>query len=69
VVEQIVGDPELLSRRRANALRFARDRFNWQVQSQTLYELYRSAVGVEHTMSSGAVAKAATCPGAWGGSP
>jgi glycosyltransferase involved in cell wall biosynthesis len=69
VVEQIVGDPELLSRSRENALRFARDRFNWQVQSQTLYELYRSAAGVEQTVPSGAVAQAATCPGAWGRSP
>src|SRR6266481_10190268 len=30
VVHRIVGDPELLSRNRANALRFACDRFNWQ---------------------------------------
>jgi glycosyltransferase involved in cell wall biosynthesis len=42
-VYRVVGDPELLKRSRENAMRFARERFNWQVQAKTLYALYRTA--------------------------
>ena len=34
-------NPDLLAQGRRNALRFARERFNWQVQSETLLALYR----------------------------
>jgi glycosyltransferase involved in cell wall biosynthesis len=37
---QVVGDPELLRRCQANALRFARDDFNWQVHGKTFLKLY-----------------------------
>ena len=39
-------DQELLERCQANALRYARERFNWQAFSDTLYALYQNA-GVE----------------------
>ncbi len=62
VVHRIVGDPELLSRNRGNALRFARDRFNWQVQAETLYALYRSTADVAENAPSGVVVQTATYP-------
>ena len=40
-VHRIVDDPELRRRGRQNALRFARERFNWQVHGEILYALYR----------------------------
>ncbi len=40
-VQRIVDDPELLQRSRRNALHYARSCFNWQVQSEILYALYR----------------------------
>lgn len=40
VVNRIVYDPELLCRSQANALRFARERFNWQNEGEKLYALY-----------------------------
>ncbi|MBV8889993.1 MAG: glycosyltransferase [Alphaproteobacteria bacterium] len=40
-VRTILGDPELLQRARRNARRYARERFNWQVEGETLYALYR----------------------------
>jgi glycosyltransferase involved in cell wall biosynthesis len=40
-VHRAVAEPELLKRSRQNALRFARERFNWQAQSETLYALYQ----------------------------
>ena len=40
-VSQVVDRPELLRRSRGNASRFARERFNWQVQAEILYALYR----------------------------
>jgi glycosyltransferase involved in cell wall biosynthesis len=40
-VHRILDDPELLRCGRQNALRFARERFNWQIQSEILYRLYR----------------------------
>jgi glycosyltransferase involved in cell wall biosynthesis len=45
VVHRITADPELLVRSRDNALRFASERFNWRVQSKTLYALYYRADG------------------------
>lgn len=39
-VAQIVDDPERLRRGRENARRFARERFNWQVQGEVLLTLY-----------------------------
>ena len=62
VVHRIVGDPELLSRNRGNALRFARDRFNWQVQAETLYALYRSTADAAENAPSGVVVQTATYP-------
>jgi glycosyltransferase involved in cell wall biosynthesis len=41
-VRRLLGNPELLTQGRRNALRFARERFNWQVQSETLLALYRA---------------------------
>jgi glycosyltransferase involved in cell wall biosynthesis len=41
-VRRLVENPELLARGRCNALRFARERFHWQAQSETLLALYRS---------------------------
>jgi len=40
VVNRIVDDPELLRRSKENALRFARERFNWQNEGEKLYVLY-----------------------------
>lgn len=40
VVNRIVDDPELLRRSQENALRFARERFNWQIEGEKLYALY-----------------------------
>jgi glycosyltransferase involved in cell wall biosynthesis len=40
-VRRILDDPALLRQGRQNALRFARECFNWQIQSETLYTLYR----------------------------
>jgi glycosyltransferase involved in cell wall biosynthesis len=40
-VRRILDDPALLHQGRQNALRFARERFNWQIQSEILYALYR----------------------------
>jgi glycosyltransferase involved in cell wall biosynthesis len=40
VVRRIVDNPELLRRSRQNALRFARERFNWQIEGEKLYRLY-----------------------------
>ena len=40
VVSGIVDDPELLRRSKENALRFARERFNWQTEGEKLYVLY-----------------------------
>jgi glycosyltransferase involved in cell wall biosynthesis len=39
-VNRIAEDSELRQRCRENALRYARDKFNWQAFSQTLYALY-----------------------------
>lgn len=39
-VHRIVDDPELLRRSCENALRFARERFNWQIEGERLYALY-----------------------------
>jgi len=43
-VHRIIDDPELRRRGRQNALRFARECFNWQVQAEILYALYRGEV-------------------------
>jgi len=42
-VGQVLDNPELLQRGRENARRFARERFNWQVQGEILLTLYRGA--------------------------
>ena len=42
VVHRIARNPDLLKRARANARRYAREKFNWQVFSPTLYDAYRS---------------------------
>ncbi|MGE3781340.1 MAG: glycosyltransferase family 4 protein [Alphaproteobacteria bacterium] len=42
-VGQLVGNPVLLAEGRRSALRCGRDRFNWQVQGETLLALYRAA--------------------------
>lgn len=47
-VGQILDDPELLRRGRANARRFARERFNWQVQGEVLLALYQGADAAQH---------------------
>lgn len=39
-VARIVDEPETLRRYRANALRYARERFNWQAHAATLLALY-----------------------------
>jgi glycosyltransferase involved in cell wall biosynthesis len=39
-VNRIVDDPELLRISQENALRFARERFNWQTEGEKLYALY-----------------------------
>ena len=41
-VRRLVENPDLLAEGRRNARRFARERFNWQVQSETLLALYRA---------------------------
>jgi len=41
-VRRLVENPDLLAQGRRNALRFARERFNWQIQSETLLALYRA---------------------------
>lgn len=41
IVDRILADPELLHRCQCNALLFARRRFNWQVEGERLYALYR----------------------------
>jgi glycosyltransferase involved in cell wall biosynthesis len=41
VTHRIARNPDLLKRARANARRYAREKFNWQVFSPTLYEAYR----------------------------
>jgi len=40
VVRQIVESPELLRHNQENALRFAREQFNWQIEGEKLYKLY-----------------------------
>jgi glycosyltransferase involved in cell wall biosynthesis len=42
-VSAILDDPALLRRGRANARRFARECFNWQVQGEVLLALYQGA--------------------------
>jgi glycosyltransferase involved in cell wall biosynthesis len=59
VVHHIAGDPELLRRSRENALRFARDRFNWQVAAEPLYALYRATPGTELKVPPGILVPAA----------
>jgi glycosyltransferase involved in cell wall biosynthesis len=44
---QILDDPDLLRRGRENARRFARERFNWQVQGEVLLTLYQGSDGVQ----------------------
>ncbi|HEX4614597.1 MAG TPA: glycosyltransferase [Stellaceae bacterium] len=44
---QILDDPELRRRGRENARRFARERFNWQVQGEVLLTLYQGSDGVQ----------------------
>jgi glycosyltransferase involved in cell wall biosynthesis len=44
-VHLAVDDPQLLRRSRENALRFAREQFNWQIQAKVLYALYNSQPG------------------------
>jgi glycosyltransferase involved in cell wall biosynthesis len=41
-VRPLVESPELLAQGRRNALCFARERFNWQVQGETLLALYQT---------------------------
>jgi glycosyltransferase involved in cell wall biosynthesis len=40
-VGRILDDPAVLRQGRLSALRFARETFNWQIQSETLYALYQ----------------------------
>ena len=47
-VSAILDDPALLQRGRANARRFARERFNWQVQGEVLLALYQGADAAQH---------------------
>jgi glycosyltransferase involved in cell wall biosynthesis len=42
VIDRLLADPELLRSGRENALRFAREEFNWHVQGEALYALYRA---------------------------
>lgn len=42
-VGRIAEDPKLLRQCKENALRFARDRFNWQAEMEVLHSLYRKA--------------------------
>ncbi len=58
-VHRVVGDPELLKHSRENAMRFARERFNWQVQAKTLYALYRTADDVDEGVVEMAAVRAA----------
>jgi glycosyltransferase involved in cell wall biosynthesis len=53
-VEQIVVNPDLLGRCRENALRYARERFNWQAQAATMLDLYEGNI-VEHDQDSPAL--------------
>jgi glycosyltransferase involved in cell wall biosynthesis len=46
-VRRILENPALLHQGRQNALRFARERFNWQIQSETLYALYQGEEACE----------------------
>jgi len=42
IVHRIARDPDLLRRSRINARRYAREKFNWQFFSPTLYDAYRA---------------------------
>ena len=44
---QILDDPDLLRRGRENARRFARERFNWQVQGEVLLTLYQGSDSIK----------------------
>jgi glycosyltransferase involved in cell wall biosynthesis len=44
LVERIVNDPELLQSSQENAVCFARDRFNWQIEGEKLYALYQRPI-------------------------
>lgn len=58
IVHRIVDDPELLRRSRENGLRFARDRFNWQIEGERLYALYDAAPGDAEAVAPVAMAVA-----------
>ncbi len=53
-VGQILDNPELLQRGRANARRFARECFNWQVQGEVLLALYQGADAAQHKQAMSA---------------
>jgi glycosyltransferase involved in cell wall biosynthesis len=57
-VSKVLDDPDLLRRSRENALRFARERFNWQIHGETLYALYDTLVLGEPTVGQTAFAPA-----------
>ena len=58
-VSRILDDPELLRRSRGNALRFAREQFNWQAQAKVLHDLYDPAGAVQESTAPPAVTRAA----------
>ncbi len=59
VVHRVVAEPDLLKRSRQNALRFARERFNWQAQSETLYALYQP---LDRAVQTARLAEVASLP-------
>jgi glycosyltransferase involved in cell wall biosynthesis len=59
IVRRILDDPELLRRSQQNALRFARERFNWQIEGEKLYGLYYRPEQAVEVLSEPMVAPAA----------
>jgi glycosyltransferase involved in cell wall biosynthesis len=59
-VHRVVDNPELLRRGRENAVRYARDRFNWQIEGERLYALYYPPGGETEPVLPAAVAVAAS---------
>ena len=59
IVRRILDDPELLRRSQQNALRFARERFNWQIEGEKLYRLYDRPEPAVEVLSEPMIAPAA----------
>ena len=60
-VAAVLDDPGLVQRGRANALRFARECFNWQVQGEIFDALYR-ATAAHQEPEPAAASQAIRCP-------